>query len=79
MLPGAAFTEDTATGYVNNSALKTLKSVKIPVFSPDGDFEKVPVTDTNEWVQYTFSAYKADSGTYGNPVKAYYTYDGLSK
>lgn len=77
--PGAAFTEDTATGYVNNSALKTLKSVKIPVFSPDGDFEKVPVTDTNEWVQYTFSAYKADSGTYGNPVKAYYTYDGLSK
>ncbi|ORN10789.1 S-layer family protein [Lentilactobacillus parabuchneri] len=77
--PGAAFTEDTATGYVNNSALKTLKSVKIPVFSPDGDIEKAPVKDTNEWVQYTFSAYKADSGTYGNPVKAYYTYDGLSK
>lgn len=73
--PGAKFTGETAFEYVNHSALNTLKSVKIPVFSPDGDHSQTPVQNADKWVQYTFQSYKADDGTYGTPVKAYYQYD----
>lgn len=77
--PGSKFTDETALNYVSHSALNTLKSVKIPVFSPSGEFDQAPAKDTNDWAQFTFQSYKADEGTYGNPVKAYYTYDQLTK
>lgn len=74
---GAAFKGEDALNYVNGSAVKTLHSVKIPVFTPAGDFASAPVNDVNDWKQYTFTAYKADDGHFGTPVKTYYTYDPL--
>lgn len=74
--PGSAFKGEDALNYVNGSAIKELHSVKVPGLSLGTD-NKVTVSDPGTWKQYTFTAYKADDGHFGTPVKTYYTYDQL--
>lgn len=64
---GTSFTSDQLLNYVKgNSILATLNSPEYVAFTSDGsDF------NLNK-IQY--KAAQADSGTYGNPVKVYYTF-----
>jgi hypothetical protein len=71
--PGTAFKGADALSYVNNSAIKTLHSVKIPELSYTNG--KATVGNTDSWKQGTFTVEKVNDGSYGTPVNAYYNYE----
>lgn len=71
--PGSGtFTNNQLITYVKgNSSLATLSSPQYPIIATNNGNKPVSITFGNT---ITYTARSADSGTYGNDVKVYYTY-----